>query len=308
MHAKHWWKLLKESVIKASDDRLPKLSASLAYYTIFSLPAMLLVVTALANLFLTQRDIQEILFGELRVFIGFDVADQLQDTLKKTEVWGDTWFATVAGIATLLFAATGAFAEMQDSLNLIWGVRAKKQHSTRALIMNRVLSFGMIATLGFLLLVSLVLSALLSVLTDRLTLILPNVTVYLAHFLDYLLSFLIIVLMFAGIFKVLPDLRIRWMDVFTGAVFTAVLFLIGKTLISVYLSKSSLATAYGAAGSVIILLVWVYYSSILLYFGAEFTRAYAFRYGRNIRPNNYSEWIDPSVGANPESESVTKPS
>lgn len=291
MKVKDHWITLKGAASKSLSDKVLKLSAALAYYTVFSLPPLLLVVTAVANLVLKDSNVEGKLFSELRVMIGYEATTTLEHTLEKTEILGNTVFATIAGIITLLIGASGVFAELQDSLNTIFGVRPNPKKGLIPIIVGRLTSFGMMLSLGFLLMVSLVITTLLTALIERLKAMFPDITVYLAMVLDLLLSFGLFVLLFGAIFKVLPDIRIGWRDVFRGAVFTALLFMLGKIAIGVYLGQSSLSTAYGAAGSIIILLVWVYYSSILLYFGAEYTQLSAVKYGKGIRPNEFSEWV-----------------
>ncbi len=292
MDIKSHWQVLKEAASHASKDKITKLSAALAYYTIFSLPALLLIVLATVNFFLDDKQADQQLFSQLEGLVGKDTSATLQESLKKTEVAGNTVLATIAGIAMLILGATGVFIEMQDSLNSIFGVKPNPKKGIWTMVFSRLAAFGLLLSLGFLLLVSLLASALLSLFTARLKMHFPDITVYLAMLIDLLFSLGVVTLLFAAIFKVLPDVRMKWKDVFRGALFTAVLFLIGKIAISLYLGQGSISSAYGAAGSIIILLLWVYYSSILLYFGAEYTRASAVKYGEGIHPNDFAEWVE----------------
>jgi membrane protein len=193
----------------------------------------------------------------------------------------------VGGI-TLLIGATTVFAEIQDSINTIWGLKPKPKKGWLKLIQNRFLSFSVIASLGFLLLVSLGVTALIEGLSERLRANFPEVTVVVFYIINLVLTLIVVTSIFAVIFKVLPDANIKWKDVWAGAIATAVLFLLGKFAISFYISKSEVGSTYGAAGSLVVLLLWVYYSSIILYFGAEFTKAYALKYGSEIHPNKYA--------------------
>jgi membrane protein len=200
--------------------------------------------------------------------------------------------AHVISIIILLLAATGVFAEIQDSINIIWGLKTKPKKHLIKLLLNRVMSFSMIASMGFILLVSLMVSSLLELLSDRLFHAFPQVTIYVAYAINVLILFGVISVLFGTIFMILPDGKIKWRHVRMGAYFTAFLFMVGKFAIGFYLGKSHIATIYGAAGSLIIILIWVYYSSIILYFGAEFTHVYAQLHGHKIRPNDYAVSIE----------------
>jgi membrane protein len=184
--------------------------------------------------------------------------------------------------------ATAVFAEIQDSINTIWGLKPKPKKGWLKVIINRVLSFSMVVSLGFLLLVSLAVSAAVEGLSKRLQHIFPDVTVVIFYIINLVISFIVITVLFSVIFKVLPDARIKWKDVLPGAIASTLLFMIGKFAISFYISKSNVGSTYGAAGSFVILLLWIYYSSIILYFGAEFAKAYAVNYGSEIRPSDYA--------------------
>lgn len=286
LRPKNAWILLKDSFNGFIDDKALKMSASLAYYTIFSLAPMLVIVISLCGIFFGREAVQGRVYGQIQGFVGKDAAIQLQEMLKSVEFSGQTPLATVIGVVTLLIGATGMFTEMQDSLNTIWSVRAKPKRGWLKLIINRVLSFSVLVSIGFLLLVSLVINALLNVFSDRLEALLADVAVVAFYIINNLVVIGVITALFSVIFKVLPDVRIRWKDVLAGAVFTAVLFMIGKFLINTYLAQSDMGSAYGAAGSIVVILVWIYYTSAILYFGAEFTKAYAYRFGKGIEPDD----------------------
>jgi membrane protein len=282
------WKILKDSFKGFSDDRILKLSAALAYYTVFSVGPLLIVIVAICSLFFGREAIEGSIYGQAESFVGHDAALQLQQIIKSAAIGGKGKVAAIIGVITLIIGATSMFGEMQDSINMIWGLKSKPKSAWWQLIKNRLLSFGVIGSLGFLLLVSLAISGLLEALSNRLKNFFPDITLILFYIVNLAINFVVISALFAVIFKVLPDARIKWRDVIAGALATAVLFMIGKFAISFYISKSNVGSTYGTAGSLVVLLVWIYYSSIILYFGAEFTKAYAMKYGSEITPNEYT--------------------
>ncbi len=283
------WKVLKNSFNGFSDDKVMKLSAALAYYTVFSIGPLLIVIVSICGIFFGREAIQGSIYGQIQGFVGADAASQLQEIIKNAAIGGKGKTAAIVGIITLLIGATTMFAEMQDSINTIWNLKTKpKKAAWKILIRNRLLSFGVIGSLGFLLLVSLAISGLIEALSNRLSNYFPGITVIFFYILNLVITFGVITILFAVIFKVLPDAKIKWKDVMAGAIATAILFMLGKFAISFYISKSSVGSTYGAAGSLVVLLVWIYYSSIILYFGAEFTKAYAMKYGSDIMPNEYT--------------------
>jgi len=282
------WEILKNSFHGFSDDRILKLSAALAYYTVFSLGPLLIVIVFLCSLFFGREAIEGTIYGQIQGFVGHDAALQLQQIIKSATIGGKTKIAAIIGIITLVIGATSMFAEMQESINMIWGLKPKPKSAWWLLIKNRLLSFGVIGSLGFLLLVSLGISGLIEALSNRLRNHFTDVTIILFYIINLIINFGVISILFAVIFKVLPDAKIKWKDIMAGAIATAVLFMIGKFAISFYISKSNVGSTYGTAGSLVVLLVWIYYSSIILYFGAEFTKAYAIKYGSEITPNEYT--------------------
>ena len=284
------WSSLKDSFKGFSDDKITKLSASLAYYTIFSLGPLLIVIIFLCSIFLGREAIEGNIYHHIQGFIGADAAKQIQDIIKNASISGKGGIAATIGIITLLIGATTVFGEMQDSINGIWGLKAKPKAGWLKLVKDRLLSFGLIATLGFLLLVSLGATAVVEAIGNRLEAAFPDVTVAIFYVINLVLNLSVTTMLFAVIFKVLPDAKIKWKDIWPGAIATSLLFLIGKFAISFYISKSEVGSTYGAAGSLVILLVWIYYSSMILYFGAEFTKSYALRKGSKIIPNEYAVW------------------
>lgn len=284
---KNYWDMLKDTFSAFTNDRVMKLSAALSYYTIFSLPPMLLVVISVFSIFFGRDAIQGEVFGLIRDYVGDAAAIQIQDVLKETTRKFDTTWSTVIGIGALLLGATGIFGEIQDSINFIWGLKTKPQKGLLKMVLNRVLSFSMILVLGFVLMVSLLLSTFIEVFLERLKLYFNDNLVELFFYLDYVVVFLAFSTLLAFIFKILPDAKIGWKYVFRGGMITSLLFMLGKYLISFYLQNSTIISAYSGAGSLIVLLAWVYYSSIILYFGAEFTQTLVRYKGDGIQPNKY---------------------
>src|SRR5690606_5231568 len=272
------WNITKESFSEFIDTKVLKLSAALAYYTVFSLPGLLMVIIWVSDIFYGRQAIEGSIYGQISEFVGHEAGLQIQETIKNAAMTSDGGWGAIVGIATLLFGATGLFNERQDSINRIWLRKAKpkKGRGLLRMVINRLLSFSMIITLGFLLLVSLIINAGMDILLNRLASYFPEVQVYIMYVINLAVSFLITATLFGIIFKVLPDARIKWKDVKAGAIATALLFMVGRFLIGIYLGQENrLASAYGAAGSLIIILLWVYYAAAILYFGAVFTRVYA---------------------------------
>ncbi|MFT3910868.1 MAG: YihY/virulence factor BrkB family protein [Ferruginibacter sp.] len=280
--------LFKDTFKGFSEDRIPKLSGALAYYTVFSMAPLLVVIISFCGLFLGREAVQGKIYGQLSTFIGPDSASQMQEIIKNAAIQSTGNIAAVIGIITLLIGATSVFAEIQDSINSIWGVKPKPKRGWLKMLQNRFLSFSVIVGLGFLLLVSLAITGLIEGLNHKLQASFPQVTIVVFYIINLLLTIGISALIFAVIFKVLPDAKIKWKDVSVGALITALLFLFGKFAISFYISKTKVGTTYGAAGSFVVLLVWIYYSSVILYLGAEFTKIYALKYGDEIHPNDYA--------------------
>jgi membrane protein len=283
--------LFKETFKGFIDDDAIKLSAALAYYTIFSLPPLLIIIISISGFFFGAEAVRGEIFGQINGLVGNDAALQIQETIKNVKLSDSNAFATTLGIIILLIGASGVFAEIQDSINHIWGIKAKPKRGLIKFIKNRLMSFSMIGSAGFLLMVGLVVNSLMDLLNKGMARYFPKDTIYLFYGLNILILFVSIALLFTVIFRTLPDGKVVLRDCIIGASFTAFLFMIGKFAIGAYLGSSSVASVYGAAGSVILILVWVYYSAIILYFGAEFTKVYAINHGQKIIPNEYSVQI-----------------
>lgn len=282
------WKVLKTSFKGFGEDKVPKLSGSLAYYTVFSMGPLLIVLIYLSGYILGREAVEGTIYNQMNDFVGPDAALQIQEIVKNAALNDSGPMAVTIGIITLLIGATTVFAEMQDSINTIWNLKTKPKRALLIMLMNRLLSFGVVVSLGFLLLVSLGVSAIVAVLGKSLAGWLPGVGPIVLYVINFLVSFGIVTLLFAVIFKVLPDAKIQWKWVWPGAIATGILFLIGKFLISFYIGTSDIGSTYGAAGSLAIIIVWIYFSSMILYFGAEFTKAYVLQYGGEIKPNKYA--------------------
>ena len=288
---KRYFKVIKDAGGAFIEDNCMKLAAAISYYTIFAIGPLLLIVISLAGLFYGEEAVQGKIYDQLRGLLGSDAALQIEQIIQNVQSTDNSLMGTIIGGIVLFIGATGVFTEIQDSINYIWSLRAKPKRGLIKLLINRLLSFSLIVSMGFLLLVSLVVSALMDMLNERLVRLFPDTTVVLLYILNLILIFIVISFLFAIIFKVLPDGKIKWKDALIGASFTAILFLIGKAGIGFYLGNSELGVTYGAAASVVILLSWVYYTSIILYYGAEFTKIYALEYGGGIVPNNTAVFI-----------------
>lgn len=286
------WTLLLASFNGFMDDRCLKLSAALAYYTVFSLAPLLVLIISLLSLVYGEEATRGQVFGQIQGFVGTEGAKQIQDMLKSVELSGKTNIALVSGIVTLIIGATSIFIEIQDSINLIWRVKPKPKRGWVKILKDRLLSSSLVVSLGFLLLVSLVINGVILALSDRLSRYIPGGGVWLVSGINFLVSAGVITVLFGVIFKVLPDAKIAWKDIRWGAIFTALLFMLGRYLIGLYIETTGTGSTYGAAGSLIVILVWIYYTAAILYFGAEFTQAYANLYGIRIEPADYAVYVE----------------
>jgi membrane protein len=248
----------------------------------------LLVVIFLTGIFLGKQMVEGSLNTQMEQLIGADAAKQLQQIIKNASTSKGGGVAALVGIVTLLIGATSVFTEIQDSINTIWRLKLKPKQGIMRMLKTRLLSFGIIGGIGFLLLVSLVASAFIEGLGNNLEKVIPGIGVTIFYWINQAITLLVATLLFALIFKVLPAARISWRDVWPGALLTALLFILGRFAISFYISQSNFGNTYGAAASLVVLLVWIYYSSLILYFGAEFTKAYSTKLGSGIRPRNYA--------------------
>lgn len=287
---KKYWSILKETAKEFGADNVTKLSASLAYYTVFSLGPLMLVIVSLAGVFFETEAVKWKVYWQINELIGQNGADQIITIISKLQEKDASAFGLI-GAVILLFGATTIFADMQDSINYIWSIKAKPKKGWLKFLKNRLLSFSLIVGLGFLLIVSLLVNTAADLLTRKILNGLDKSAVEIFNVINTGILFVIISFLFAVIYKVLPDAKIRWKDSFIGACFTGVLFLLGKFLIGYYLGSSNMDNTYGASASIVIILSWVYYTSIILYFGAEFTKVYALRCGGGIHPYDTAVFI-----------------
>jgi membrane protein len=274
MDVRRLFSLLKQTASEWIDDNAPSRAASLSYYTIFSIAPLLLIAVAMAGLIFGQQAVKGQLAGELQGLLGTGSAQAVEQMMASASKVGGGVVASIVGVVLLGLGACGAFVELHDTLNLMWDVDPKKTSGVFAFVRARLLSFAMIGVIAFLLLVSLVVSAALAAAGHFANESLPGGEALL-HALNFVVSFGVITFLFAAIFKILPDVKIAWRDVWLGAAVTSLLFVVGKLLIGLYLGKGSVASSYGAAGSFAVLLIWIYYSAMIVFFGAEFTQVHA---------------------------------
>lgn len=284
MPSQKYQNLLKQTVVEWIEDKVPRLGAALAFYSMLSLGPLLLLALAAAGLIFGHEAAQGKIVDQIQGMIGPDGARAVQDMIADSAEKKDTGIiATAIGMGTLLVAASGVFGQLQDAMNTIWEVKPKKGRGIWGFIQDRFLSFTMVLGTGFLLLISLLLNTFLSAIGEYATGQFAELALIMQA-VNFIVSFGVVSLLFALIFKYIPDVRVAWHDVWIGAILTAFLFTIGKFAIGFYLGHSSMSSSYGAAGSLVVVLIWVYYSSQILFFGAEFTQVYSNRFGKKITP------------------------
>lgn len=285
---KTFFKLLKKSYSSWVGNDPWAESAIIAYYTLFSLPSLLIIVVSIAGYFFGREAVQGRITNEVGDFIGTDAAKAIESMISSAAVTQNSTLAIIFGVSMLLFGATGVFFRLKIAMNNIWNVAAKKETFLR-LVIDRLISFGMVLVLGLLLLVALVISALVKILSEYISSSAPVITSVGLEVFNYILSFLFITALFGAIFKLLPDVIIKWRVTLWGAAMTTFLFLIAEFLISFYFGQSNPGSIYGGASSIIIILLWVNYTCLIMFFGAEFTVQYALHKNEVIKPNKYSE-------------------
>jgi len=285
------WTILKQAGSESLDINIAKMAAALAYYTVFALAPMLVIIITIIQVIYGADAIQGNLYPQIAGFIGPDAGAQIQEMIKNAAISGKGTFSTIISVVILIFTATGVFVEIQDSINSIWHLKAKPKGGFIKILFNRLISFSMVVSLGFILLVSLFINSIVESIMGRLERLFADWTVYLAYASNLIVTFAIITFLFCTVFKVLPDAIIKWKQVLPGAIATSLLFMLGKFGITLYLSTSNISSTYGAAGSLIIILLWVYFSAIILYFGALVTRIYLACSGNSIKPNRYAYFV-----------------
>ncbi len=278
------WQVFKDTIVHWIDDEPFQLAAALSYYTFFSLAPLLIVVIAVAGIVFGHEAAQNQIVETIQGLIGSEGAQTIQSIMQAAASQPESGIiSTSLGIAALVAGAGGVVGQLQTSLNRIWGVAPKPGHGMWGFVRQRFVSFAMVLGIGFLLVVSLAVSALLTGITQLIGLVFGGIA-FIAHALDFLASFVVVTVLFAMIYKFLPDIQIKWSDVWIGAGLTSILFTIGKVLIGIYLGTSGVTSPYGAAGSLVTVLLWVYYSSLIFFLGAEFTKIYASQYGSGVAP------------------------
>ncbi|HEY9669388.1 MAG TPA: YihY/virulence factor BrkB family protein [Coleofasciculaceae cyanobacterium] len=283
--------LLKETFQEWQEDKASRLAAALAYYTVFSLAPLVIIAIAIAGAVFGEEAARGEIERQIQGLVGSAGAEVIETAIQNANrPDANGGLASFISVIVLLFGASGVFSELQDSLNTIWEVQPKPGRGIKGFISKRILSFSMVLGIGFLLMVSLIVSAALSGLSAYMSHLIPGID-WLWGILNFVISFAVISLLFALIYRFLPDVKITWNDVLIGAIITALLFTIGKTVLGLYLGQGSFGSTYGAAGSLVIVLAWVYYSAQILFFGAEFTQVYATKYGSRIVPNENAEFM-----------------
>lgn len=290
-YIKSFYEVIKDTFDGFLEFKVLKMSASLAYITVFSLAPLLLVILFICDVFWGREAIEGAIYSQVNSFVGASSAEQIQAMIQNLALSKNSNLAAVIGIGTLLFGATSVFAEIQDSINTIWGLRHKKKSGFWLFLKSRLLSFGVIGSLGFILLVALGFSTLLDGISNQLTQTYTEISVIIFYISNLVATLIITSLLFGSIFTILPDAEITWKQVRVAAFTTTILFMLGKFLITFYITNSNISDVYGAAGSIVVLMVWVYYSSVILYLGATFAKFYAIKFAQPIRPSKYAEIV-----------------
>ena len=284
------WNLVKETFKEWQEDDAFQKSASIAYYSVFSLPALLIIIITVASLIWSADYVQQVLTDQIGSMIGSEAAGQTQTMIENSKQNSNSTWALIVGIGTLLFGATGVFSQLQKSLNDAWEVEADPDAGITQLVKSRAIALGIVVALGFLLVVSLAVTAALSAMSTWLQQQFPNFPQFVFYIFQTILSIGIITVVFAMMFKILPDAEVEWRSVWLGALVTAVLFTIGEFLIGFYFGKADPGSTFGAAGSIILIMLWVYYTSLIMLFGAEFTQVYARTHGHRLTPSEHGRY------------------
>ncbi|MBB6611946.1 YihY/virulence factor BrkB family protein [Pontibacter sp. Tf4] len=280
------WQITKQTFKEFVDDNPLDYAAIIGFYTIFSLPAVLIITIRIAGAVFGQEAVKGEVVNQLGGIVGRSSAEQFQSIIENAAISDASTIGTIVGVATMIFSATTVFVALQDSLNAMWEVKAKIEKGWLKLLIGRVLSLAMVISMGFLLLVSLSIDVALGIVYGFLRQAFSGVAIYLITIGNILVSILISTVIFAAIYRVLPDAKIRWKNVWVGAFVTAILFVLGKYVLNIYFQHDPLADTYGAAGSLVLILVWVYYTAVIFLFGAEFTQVYSKAHDKTIEPED----------------------
>lgn len=286
---------IRETAHDFNADKILKLAAALAFSTLFGLPALLIIILWISSVFYSPSSMEESVVVQMNSILGTEAATQVREILINTKFDYTSLWAKVLGVVVLAISATGVFGEIQDSINTIWGLQTKAKSGILKIFINRMLSFSIIVSLGFILVVSLIANALITSLSDNVQANFPWVPVESYYVLNQIVMAIILILLFGTIFKVLPDAKLHWRDTLFSATITTALFMAGKYLIEYVLGHNATISVYGSAGAVIVILLWVYYSSIILYLGAEMTHVWIKLKGRKIQPNKYAVWVEKRI-------------
>jgi len=289
---KFFWEALKETYTKWNDSTASNDSASLAYYAIFSIPGLLIIIIWIAGYFFGEEAIRGQISSQISGIMGQDAAKSVQDMIAGALIDKENIFMKVIGIGSLVFGSTTLFFQLQRSLNSLWDVQPAPKKAFVKFLLDRANSLGMILIIGFLLMITMVLSSLISLLNNWITNYFGLETYMLVQLVNFLIGFAVIMILFALMFKVLPDVEIGWKPVWRGAFLTTILFTLGKFLLSLYFGTAKPTSAFGAAGTVILIMMWINYSCMLIFFGAEFTKVYAYKRGFKIVPSKHAKWSD----------------
>lgn len=290
MNPKAIFELVRDTFKEWSEDKAPRLGAALAYYTIFSIGPLLVIIIAIVSFIAQDVDAKGQILSTIRSTASKEAADMIGETIDNANKGGANIIATIIGVGTLLLGASGVFGQLKDALNTIWEVKPKEGLGFLYTIKERFFSFTMVLGTGFLLLVSLVISAALSAVGHFLETLTPGAQI-IGQIISFIVSLLVIAAVFMLLFKFLPDVKITWKDVWIGGLVTAILFTVGQIGLSIYLSSGAVGESFGTAGSLVVVLVWIYYSTQILFLGAEFTQVYTNRYGSRVRPEKTAEFV-----------------
>lgn len=289
-HLTFFWETLKESFTEWNNSDATRDSASLAYYAIFSIPGLLIIIIWIAGNFFGQEAIRGEIADQIGNMMGSDVATSIEEMIASALIDKKNVFMKIVGIFSLVFGATTIFFQLQKSLNKLWDVEPAPKQAIVKFLLDRANSLGMILVIGFLLMITMVLSSVLSLLNNFIMASMGVETYILMEVINYALGFALVVLVFAFMFKVLPDVEISWKAVWSGALLTAVLFNVGKLLLSLYFGEFKPTSAFGKAGTIILIMMWINYSCMLIFFGAEFTKVYSLKKGYHIKPSRHATW------------------
>ncbi len=279
-----FWEVTKKTFAAWNKADPFRQGAIISYYAIFSIPALLVIIITAAGYFFGRETVSGEIYAQISVAMGEGTAKQLGGIVSNASESKNNVMAAIIGFVTLIAGATAVFVQFQKSLNLIWEVEVKAKKAWLKALKDRLFSFGLILSIGFLLLISLLLSAALSAFSGWIKVSMPNFTMFVVRFISFMINFGVITVLFGMMFRILPDAKIRWKDVWLGAMITALLFIAGKFGLGLYFGKTHPASGYGAAGSVILIMIWVNYSSMIVFLGAEYTKQFTVHFGREIEP------------------------